>query len=306
MSVSTVKRLFKRKLRSRSVTLEVRADGIAWASATENNASVSGFAECPPAKRSSALNQLVHDHGWQGNRATLILPLDQYGVFQLERPEGLNDVELADALRWKLKDILDYSPSEAVCDVFPFPSDASRGGDDLVNVVAARKSMASELVKLVMDSGLVLEKIDIAELALRNFASELDPKGYGIALVHMRDAYGQMIICKGPVLYLSRRLDVTASDLRDASLQENAVQSLALEIQRSLDYFESQLGQVPPRAIQLVARDAILPLTAMLSAYVATPINSIDWAAHGLAEPLDSRCLTAWSAGRFGFAQEAR
>lgn len=54
-----------------------------------------------------------------------------------------------------------------------------------------------------------------------------------------------MIVCKGETLYLSRRLDVTSDDLRDAARQENAVQSLALEMQRSLDYYESQLGQVP-------------------------------------------------------------
>lgn len=301
-----VKRWFKRKIRSSTVCLEVRADGIAWAASGGSGAFACGFVDCSPAKRAGALSQLVSDQGWQGCPATLVLPLDQYGVFQLERPDGVSDAELPDALRWKLRDLLDYSSSDAVCDVFPYPSDASRGSGDQVNVVAARKSTACELVRLVDDAGLALERIDIAELALRNFASVLDPKGYGVALIHMRDSYGQMIICKGSVLYLSRRLDVTAADLRDATLQENAVQSLALEIQRSLDYFESQLGQIPPRIIQLVARDSVLPLTSMLSGYVATPISSIDWAAQGLSAPLDSRCLAAWSAGQPVVEGEAR
>lgn len=299
MAATFLKRIFKPSSGAGRVCLEVRSEGIAWAVATGRaGAASSGYLACTPAKRLEALGALVAKQGWEASKTTLVLPLDQYSVFQLERPEELADSDLADALRWKLKDLLEYSPSEAVCDVFPFPSDAARGRGELVNVVAARKTLAAELVNLVNQSGLVLDRIDIAELALRNFAAQLDPKGQGAALVHLRDRYGQMVICKGPVLYLSRRLDVTSDDLRDASRQENAVQSLALEMQRPLDYFESQLGQVPPRAIHLVARDAMLPLSSMLSSYMAPNLETVNWADHGLDDALDSRCLTAWSAAR--------
>ncbi len=301
MASSLIQRFFKRTAKTRSVCLEIRPDGIAWCS--DGNASLAmpgqscGFISCPPAKRLASLQGLAAEHGWESALTTLVLPLDQYSVFQLDRPEGLSDGDLADALRWKLKDLLDYSPSDSVCDVFPFPLDAARGRGELVNVVAARKSMVAELVALVNDAGMVLRRVDIAELALRNFASRMDVDQRGVALVHLRDSYGQMVISKGPVLYLSRRLDVSAEDLRDASRQEGAVQSLALEMQRSLDYYESQLGQVPPRVIRLVARDAMLPLASMVSSYVATGVETIDWSAQGLDEPLDSRCLAAWSAG---------
>lgn len=299
MASSFIQRLFKRTAKTQSVCLEILPDGIAWFCGS-HSASVSdgqtGFLACPPAKRAPLLADLVAQQGWAGAHTTVVLPLDQYSVFQLERPDGLNDHDLADALRWKLKDLLDYSPSNAVCDVFEFPQDASRGRGHLVNVVAARKSLAKELVELVSSAGLELRRVDVAELALRNFAARMDTSGRGMALVHLRDGYGQMVVCKGPVLYLSRRLDVSSAELRDAGSQENAVQSLALEMQRSLDYFESQLGQVPPRAICLVARDAMLPLTAMVSSYVAAGIEAVDWAAQGLTEPLDSRCLVAWSA----------
>ncbi|WP_235937588.1 biogenesis protein MshI [Marinobacter caseinilyticus] len=276
--------------------LEILPDGIAWFCGNHSAADQSGFLACPPAKRAPLLADLVAQQGWTGAPTTVVLPLDQYSVFQLERPDGLSDHDLADALRWKLKDLLDYSPSNAVCDVFDFPHDASRGRGHLVNVVSARKTLAKELVALVSDAGLELKRVDVAELALRNFAAQMDTSGRGMALVHLRDGYGQMVICKGPVLYLSRRLDVSAEDLRDAGRQESAVQSLALEMQRSLDYFESQLGQVPPRSVRLVARDTKLPLASMISNYVAAGIETVDWGAQGLTEPLDSRCLVAWSA----------
>ncbi|PSF09199.1 biogenesis protein MshI [Marinobacter halophilus] len=255
-----------------------------------------GFIDCLPARRQEALGQLVADQNWAGAPAILVLPIDQYQVFQVERPEGVEDSELADALKWKLKDFLDFSPSDAVSDVFMFPKDASRGRGPLVNVVAARKSLVQELIDLVSASGLELKKIDIAELALRNLAARLDTVNRGVALVHLRDRYGQMVICQGGTLYLSRRLELSYDDLGDASNQENAVQSLALEIQRSMDYFESQLGQVPPSTIRLVARDSVLPLNSMLSSYMAAGLDVPDWTEFGLNADLDSRCLPAWSA----------
>nr|WP_282450918.1 biogenesis protein MshI [Marinobacter bryozoorum] len=254
-----------------------------------------GFAECTPARRQSVLESLVSENHLGGADATIVLPMDQYQVFQLERPEGVDDAELADALKWKLKDFLDFSPSEAVSDVFPFPADAARGRGDLVNVVAVRRTVISELVTLADDAGLKLQQIDIAELALRNFLGRLDDTGRGATLVQLKEHYGHMVIGKGGTLYLSRRLDVTARELREASSQESAVQSLALEMQRSLDYYESQLGQVPPPVINLVARDSLLPLTSMLGSWLAAGTRTVDWDQFGLDAEPDSRCLVAWS-----------
>lgn len=289
--------MFRRSGALGRVCLEIRPDGIAWAVPGKHDSALSGFVDCLPAKREAVLQGLVEEHGWAGAPTTLVLPLDQYQVFQMDRPEGIEESELGDALKWKLKDFLDFSPSEAVSDVFPFPRDASRGRGELVNVVAARKSLVAELVELVREAGLDLDRVDIAELALRNLVCRLDENKRGAALVHLKDNYGQMVICKDSTLYLSRRLDVTSADLRDAARQESAVQSLALEMQRSLDYYESQLGQVPPAMIRLVARDSVLPLASMLSSYVAASIETLDWHAEGLAADLDSRCLPAWSAG---------
>lgn len=302
MALGFITRILRRSDKRQHVYLEIRPDGIAWA---ESGGSV-GFSDCTPAKRDPVLRALVTERAWVGVDASLVLPMDQYQVFQLERPEGVDESELGDALKWKLKDFLDFSPSDAVCDVFPFPEDASRGRGDLVNVVAARKSLVSELVALLEACDLTLVSIDIAELALRNLVSRIDPDHRGAAVVHMRERFGQMVVCKGDTLYLSRRLDVTTDDLRDAALQESAVQSLALEMQRSLDYYESQLGQVPPQVIRLVARDNVMPLSSMLASYVAANVETLDWAPFGLDEPLDSRCLVAWGASLSPAARGAK
>ena len=288
----SVTKFLQRSGKRKSLYLEVCPDGIAWA----EFAGLTGFLDCSPAKRKSALGSLSSERSWAGADTTLILPPDQYQVFQMARPEGVNESELGDALKWKLKDLLDFNASDATSGVFPFPEDVSRGRRNLLNVVAARKPLVSELVALVESCGLALVSINIAELALRNLMPRIDPDRRGAALVHMRERFGQMIVCKGDVLYLSRQLGVKSDDLRDARSQESAVQSLALEMQRSLDYYEIQLGQMPPAVVRLVAQDNVLPLPLMLAAYVAAGVKTLDWAHFGLKEPLDSRCLIVWAA----------
>ncbi|WP_228151080.1 type IV pilus biogenesis protein PilM [Tamilnaduibacter salinus] len=266
---------------------------MAWASWEAGRPADAGVIVCTPAERLSALKQLVAGKAPTCQTVRLVLSPNQYQVFQLERPEGVDESELADALRWKLRDLIDFSASDAVCDVFPFPSDASRGRGELVNVVVARQDRLAGYVSLVHDAGLDLESIDIAHLALRNAAEALDADERGLALVHLREDAGQMVICRGATLYLSRRLDVVADHLSDAARQDDAIQSLALEMQRSLDYFESQLGQAPPRTVVIAGQDPAMPLAPMLSPYVGVGVEALDPERLAAPRDLDARCLPA-------------
>lgn len=279
------------------ISFELRPDGIAWCSNTGLNGQVleAGFVVSRPAGREEALASLVAERGWKGGQARLVLSQDQYKVFQLERPDGLEDAELANAMRWKLKDLIDYSPSEAVCDVFSFPEDAIRGGQSMINVAVSRKALVMEAVDLMARCGLQLAVVDIGELALRNLSERVDPAGSGVALLFLRERHGKVLICKGDTLYVARRVDTGYAHLADVASQEPSVQALGLEMQRSLDYFESQLGQRPPRRALLLTRDNSVAMASMLSSQLASGLTALDWELFGLNEPLDHRAVLAWS-----------
>ncbi len=291
-----MRRLFNRRNLDARVFLEIGADGIAWAVTGNGAWPRCGCCPVPSGNVEETLRSLVDRQGWKGTPATLVLPMDQYQVFQLDRPDGLEDGELADGVKWRLRDFLDYPPSEAVCDVFPLPANASRGQGRQINVVAAHKARLQNPIALIDRCGLRMRAIEVAELALRNLAAALDDGGRGVALVHLREHYGQLVICRGGSLYLSRRLEVSSAALRDESLQGQAVQGLALEIQRSMDYYESQLGQVPPASIQLLAEDAGLSLADRLSANMTLAVVAPDWARLGVDPVPDSHCVLPWSA----------
>src|SRR6185503_2718215 len=78
-----------------------------------------------------------------------------------------------------------------------------------------------------------LYAIDIPELCLRNVTALMPQDDKGVALLALNDNYAQLVTTRKGVLYLTRRI---------AEVEPGA---LALELQRSLDYYESHYDQTP-------------------------------------------------------------
>ena len=269
------------------------AEGVAWACLSAGDRDYhSGYIQVPASEQLQALDELRSEHSLQGAALNLVLPPEQYQVFQTERP-AVEESELASAVRWKLGDLLDYPVEEAIIDTFEFPEDASRGRGSLINAVCARKSLLQAQVDRVMEAGFRLRRIDVAELAMRNLMVPLDPEARGVALLLLREHNGLLVFCRGETLYMARRIEVGLSSLRDASSQEHTVQSLALELQRSMDYYESQLRQVPPRTIFIAGQPAALPLAGMLSTNVTAEVVDLDWSLITGGEAPDHRSCVA-------------
>lgn len=273
--------LFKKKTKSGLVGVEVRSDGISIAKSMlgvggdSTQVVFHDFIACKAAQRKDALAGLVDEHELKGLACNLVLSSDQYQIFQTDKPP-VADSELSEAIRWKVKDLIDYPLDDAVTDVFDFPEDATRGRGSLVNVVSARRALLQENVRLIDDVGLELQSIDITELVLRNVSMRYDSTGNGLALLFMRPGFGMILVSKGDTVYFSRRFDFSLDALKNSATQESTIQQLALEVQRSLDYYESQMGQVPPKELLLIGPDTSFPLANMLSQNVAVSVNNLD------------------------------
>lgn len=234
------------------------------------------FLPCNAAERPATLAELVSRAKAEGATCNLVLPANQYQIFQVERP-AVQDDEVADALVWKLKELIDYPTEDAISDIFPYPDDATRGRGKQVNIVCSRKVLLKELIKLVEGSGLVLGSIDVTELALRNMARMFTVESQSLGFLYMRDGFGMMVLVKGDVMYLSRKFDIQQKALQDPARQDSVVQQLSLEIQRSVDYFESQMGQIPPRRIVLLGPDITLPLAQLVDPLLAVSVDDANW-----------------------------
>ena len=98
----------------------------------------------------------------------------------VEAPE-VPPAELKAAIRWRIRDLIDFHIDDAVLDVFDTPPSGARGVQEHLYAVVSKSSLVRERVDLLLDVGIELEIIDIPELALRNIAAKLEQDSSGQA-----------------------------------------------------------------------------------------------------------------------------
>ncbi|MEQ8955009.1 MAG: hypothetical protein RL120_12835, partial [Gammaproteobacteria bacterium] len=151
--------------------------------------------------------------------------------------------EQRQAVRWKVKDLLDMKIEEAAIDVFPVPEDAYRGRQ-MVYVVATSRSRIRQLAAAITNADLELAVIDIPELCLKNVSNHCLDDSQSVVFMDLRRTGSTMNITHGGDLYLTRRINTQLDpDVLQSADWGSLKDRLVLEIQRSLDYYESQMNK---------------------------------------------------------------
>ena len=193
-------------------------------------------------KLDSELAKLVKEMDLAEKQCSYVLSPDEYSLHLVEAP-NVEPEELRAAVRWSVKDLLDMKIDDATIDVFPVPTDAYRGRK-MVYVVAAKRSRIQKIVDLVTKADLELAIIDIPELAMKNISTCFIDDSNGAAFMDLRRYGSTMNITHSGDLYLSRRINTQMDpEVMQSPEWNNTRDRLVLEIQRSLDYYESQMGK---------------------------------------------------------------
>lgn len=175
--------------------------------------------------------------------AVSVLDSDSYSMLLVEAPDVPTD-ELRAAVRWRVKDLIDFHIDDAVLDVFQMPKRGIGGPNQMMYAIAAKADGVQAQVDAAEDAGIKLAAIDILELSLRNVAVLLDREERGVALLYLAENSGVLLVVRQGTLYLARRLETGVQALEDANgLRSDLIAGLALEARRSLDYFESHYEQ---------------------------------------------------------------
>ncbi len=189
----------------------------------------------------------LEELGLTGCGCNVVLPPQQYNLLLVEAP-NVPQEEMREAIRWRIKDLISTPLEETLIDIFHLPKDSSRSGTPMVYVVATPSQVVMDTIRLVEDANLTLQYIDVTELALRNLAEFTADDQRGLALVKIQQGRGSLSLLRQGSLYLSRQFELPYNGGLLDDLPED---QLILELQRSLDYYERQMGQVPPAAIYL-------------------------------------------------------
>jgi len=226
------------------------------------------------------LRQLATTHQLNRYTCTTLMSRIDYQLLVMEAP-AVPKNELKDALRWHIKDLIDEPVSDITLDAFDVPTPRGAKKSNVVYVVAAKKEQLNNRSKILQSAGINLQIIDIKELAQRNIANLLSDNKNGVALLSLDSTSGILTLSRGGELYLNRPLNLGLNQVvpaatnapteiqNDTGLPELNLDSeiansaiydyIALELQRSLDYYESNFRQPPIRTLHLAPIARTLP-----------------------------------------------
>ncbi|WP_420474190.1 agglutinin biogenesis protein MshI [Noviherbaspirillum sp. ST9] len=186
---------------------------------------------------------------------SLLLDPGQYQFFTVDAP-NVQPEEIKTAIRWRVKDMLDYRVDDAAIDVVDIPVDkeyAARGHS--MFVVAARNQLIQEKITLFSESKVAVSVVDIPDMAQRNLSALMEPEGRAVAFLVFTSEGGLLTVSFQGELYLSRRIEVTQDDLatEDSDRRHALFDRVTLEVQRSLDHFDRQFHFITVARLVLAA-----------------------------------------------------
>ena len=248
----------------------------------------------------NAMLQMAGEFDLARERSTMSLEPGEYTLLLTEAPIVPRE-DMRSAVRWRIKDLIDFPVDEALVDVFDVPKGSATGAARSIYVVAARNSAIRRVADLCSDSGINLDVIDIPELAQRNLATLCAEDAAGLALLLFEAEHGLITITRSGELYMSRRIEVGIETLRRAEDPAVCFEQVALEVQRSLDYFDSHFREAPVGHLMVAPVLPVSGLIEFLNSNLNMQVAEMRVADRVACDPaqaalLGEHCLTALGA----------
>lgn len=222
-----------------------------------------------------ALSRLAQSRGLKRYRCATLLGEAEYRLVQIEAP-AVPPEERLQALRWRLKDAVDFSVDGAAIAVADIPVEGGRQAS--VFAVVAPKTVVGERMALFHESKVALEAIDIPEMAVRNVAALFEEANRGLAFLALTQGDGLLTITYRGELFLSRRIEVSSVALAEADQDRRLqmLERLALELQRTLDNFDRQYGFISVSRLLVASEVDCAGVVAALGQNLYLPVQVVD------------------------------
>lgn len=198
------------------------------------------------------IKSYIADKNVSNANCCLVLDDKDYQIIVVEPPNVPED-EMVEAIRWKLKDLIQFSVNDVDIDVFIKPESAE-SNKNLADVVVVHKSIIDKKSQFVSDIGLQLMAIDIPEFAYRNYLETTPYHDSNVALVSIKQGQGKLMVLQKGNVYFSRAFSI---DYNGGLFDDVPESDVVLELQRSLDYYERQLKQTMPTTVVFVGENLI-------------------------------------------------
>jgi MSHA biogenesis protein MshI len=224
------------------------------------------------------LQQAAKEHELDRYRCGTLLRPAEYQFLMVDAPNVPRE-ELKAAIRWRVKDLLDYHIDDATMDVLDIPVDTDLPGKShYMYAVVAKNEIVRGQVAQFERADIALQVIDVVETAQRNIAQLYETANRGIGMLTFDGSGGVFTLSFEGELYLARRLDIAWSQLVSAQeIQRQAYfERIAVELQRSLDHFERQYQNITLSELLLGPMPEDIGLIPYLRSQLYLPLRQID------------------------------
>lgn len=267
---------FGKKLPSANRRVVVMHDDNALMMLVADKGEVIAITQGPRDELKDQTDRLKEQSGFVNARTTLVLNTNQYQMLLVEAPP-VEASELAEALRWKVKDLLPGSVEDSVVDGFLLPEDAYRGRQKMAYTVATSKGDLQALVDQLDAEGLMVDRVEIPELVLLRVLEQHHMAEQAEMVVVIGETGGFMVVIADHAIYLSRKLEISAVQLTaDAAAKDALIERMVLELQRSRDYFESQIGKGVISRILLASPSGEEPIASVIEETLGNKVTQLD------------------------------
>lgn len=289
-------RYFQKKSRIKTVSLAVFTDSVTLVYENAADWVVAQQAATTQEERVAAITGLIASHQLGGGRFRLVLGHGLYQSMLIEKPDLPRD-EYPTALPFLIKDLVNESPMTLVADGFPAPL------KDRLQVFVTARAQVEQFVRVCTQAGGVVELITAEEVAW----GQLTAPTLNQLVMHRRHQGNlQLTAFKHQEMCFQRQLrgfpvPLLPGQTADASTGALQLDSLALELQRSLDFLSAQLREAPITQLQIACDDEddealaaalrqrlSVAVHAIAPAHPALGANAARIAHAVLAAPLDS------------------
>lgn len=224
-----------------------------------------------------ALRALRRARSLRQQRTVAVLQHAQYQLLTLDATDLPRD-EWRDAIRWRLKDMVDFAVDSAGVDVIEIPTHAQPNRRASLMAVAAPRLSLAPLVNVGYDAGLPWHAIDVPETALRNVAVLGVEPGRGEALLHVGPTHSTLVITTQGELLVTRHVEVTLDQLTETepSARQSHFERACLELQRTLDNVERQFSHANLARLAIAPGAPLLPFIEYVRDLVYVPVVAFD------------------------------
>jgi MSHA biogenesis protein MshI len=218
--------------------------------------------------------RVTRELGVERHQCLSVLPATDYQLLLVDAP-NVPAAELKSAVRWKLKDMLDYPVNDATIDVLDIPVPPAGARGHSMYAVAARNDVIKGTIDRFTAAQVPLSVIDIGETAQRNIAALFEPPERALGMLYLAPRHALLTVNFRAELYLARRIDVGTDQLLAASSaqQTEAMNRVLLELQRSLDHLDRQFPFLTMAKLLLAPEPRDSGLAAHLSANLGLPVE---------------------------------